>query len=614
MPTYASVYVSIYTLCKRVIYSFPDIVTQVNATSRRVLRLPRNNLDNRATGSILGGLGLLTAVVTLMDMVSTPTGIGFIFSGHFLLNAFPAILIFAVFLALTGRTGISAATAIVSCGILYLFNGLKYIYWDSVIVPADLHLLLAPADFMRTVLAGLNSTTGPGIALLIMAAIFILSLAWIRGRRGKPLSRPFRTAVLCAAATASAGLYWGRGDATPILDRMGISQSIWKIELQLEYGLFNHLYLTSALNGFDPTMFGGDPELAIAYASSLDRHVVDDGGSLPDIVVLLAESFFDPATLRHGLLDDPLAPIRPGQAGYSASGFTGVHSAGGGTWMAEHSFVTGIPGPEFGPTGRWPFALSDNSSWTIAKALRRHGYGTVLIYPAEDNFIFDSRRVYLELGFDRYYDISDVKDSFGLADGTVDGQILNAVSRTLEEQEGPVFVFALSLDLHHPYLAASGPRRFLDEAIDAPELETYMRRQRDFAGRVASFLADQESGDAPLLFAMFGDHSPPLGKQLSSIGLKDVPGNPLYQTPYFIRSNYRPVGPGMPYLDLSYLAGFILDEAGLDGGEFFRVNAAIRDVCQGRFRDCQADADLIRSYFAYLGDSIAPSPYAGGGK
>ena len=575
--------------------------------------MPRTT-DNRNTASTLGGLGLLTAAVTLMDMVTTPTGFGFIFSGHFLINAVPAVLIFATFLALTRRAGFSAATAVISCGILYLFNGLKSIYWDSVIVPADFHLLLAPADFMRTVLAELNSTTGPALALLIIAMVFILSLIWTRGHPVKSLSPALRAAVLCAVATASAGLYWGRGEAAPILDRLGIVQSIWNTELQLQYGLFSHLYLTSALNGFDPTMFNGEPKIAIAYAASLDRNVTDNDGPLPDIVVLLAESLFDTATLKHGLLADPLAPIRAGQTEYSASGFTGVHSAGGGTWMAEHSFVTGIPGPEFGPTGRWPFALSDDSSWTIAKALRRHGYATVLIYPAKDNFIFDSRRVYQKLGFDRYYDINDVKDSFGLADGTIDGQILNAVSMTLKEQEGPVFVFALSLDLHHSYPAASGPRRFLDETIDAPKLETYMRRQHDFAGKVASFLVDQENRDTPLLFAMFGDHSPPLGKQLSQIGFKDGPGNPLYRTPYLIRSNYRPVRQDMPYLDLSYLAGLVLDEAGLDGGEFLQVNAAIRDACQGRFRDCQADADLVQSYFAYLGDSIAGSPYAAGGK
>lgn len=557
--------------------------------------------------TVFGPPLLLVLAVTAMDMSSTPSSASFILSGHFLLNAAPAMLIFAVSIALSRNMVLSALLASVICSLFYLSNMLKRIFWQAYLAPEDLHLLFAPADVFGVILDHMDTGLIVSMAALLSGLFGALFLAWRDGPKIN-LSDPRSILLLFVAGAIAVTLYAVRRDAAPVLAKLGMTQSIWRLDDQLHYGLFNHLYLTSALNGLDREMFEGDPSRIVEYAGETPPGQPATPLNRPDIVVLLAESLFDPATLRTTLLDDPIGPLRAGGADNRASGLTRVYASGGGTWISEHQFVTGIPGPAYGPTGRWPFALADENTWSIAKAVRRSGYKTVVVYGARDGFIFDSRKTYRDLGFDQYYDIADTEDQFGSADGTADGQVLQAVEKILERESGPVFIFAVSIDLHTPYIPGPGPDRFLGAGVEAPVLEAYMRDQAAFTSRVVNFLDKQDRGTNRLLFALFGDHIPPLGPQMRQIGFREDITEPLYRTPYLLHSTFGALDADLPYLDLTYLPGLILDQAGLDDGEYFRINSMMRDLCDGHLRDCDIDPELIASYYAYLAQNIAIEP------
>lgn len=557
--------------------------------------------------AVVGPPLLLVLAVTAMDMGSTPTRASFILSGHFLLNAGPAMLILAVAIALSRNAAFSAILAGVICSVFYVSNTLKRIFWNAYLTPDDLHLLFAPADVLGVIADHLNTALVMALAGMLLGLLGALFLAWRDGPKIN-LSAARSVLLLFFAGAIAVTLYAVRRDAEPTLARLGMTQSIWRLDDQLTYGLFNHLYLTSALNGLNREMFEGDPSRIVEYASEKPPRLSARPRKPPDIVVLLAESFFDPATLQTTLLADPIGPLRAGGANNRAFGLTRVYTSGGGTWISEHQFVTGIPGPTYGPTGRWPFALADENTWSIAKAVRRSGYKTIVVYGARDDFIFDSRNIYRGLGFDRYYDIDDVEERFGPADGTADGRVLHAVSRILEEESGPVFVFAVSVDLHTPYIPTPGHGRFLGAGMEAPTLEAYLRDQAMFTSKVANFLDKQDREKGRLLFALFGDHIPPLGRQMSQIGFREGIKEPLYRTPYLLHSTYGSLNADIPYLDLTYLAGLILDQAELNSNEYFRINSMMRDLCDGHLRDCDVDRGLIDSYYAYLAQNIAIEP------
>ncbi len=551
-----------------------------------------------------GPLLLLVLAVTVMDVTTTPTSFRFFLSGHFLLNAIPAVLLFAVGFALTRVASFAAIAAGSVCGLFYLVNNLKYLYWNEYLFPADFQLLVLIDNLVLTAVGLLDMRltllfAGLGVGTAIAFVICVRS-----GRRIE-FSLAARAATLLIVAASSLTLYIGRSEAEPVLKSLRITQSIWRVEDQLRYGLFNHLYLTSALTGLNPEMFEGRASTIVDYSRRQPTKAQSGSETPSDVVVLLAESLFDPETLRTELRADPLAGLRAGEAKNRAAGLVRVHSAGGGTWISEHTFLTGIPGPAFGPSGRWPFYLADENTWTVARAFGAQGYKTYALYPVSGNFIFNVRATYPSLGFDTFIDIDEIRARYGKADGTIDGQIFNAIERILLDEPGPVFIFAVSMDLHHSYDRITGTTQFLSETIELPKLDEYFRRQSVFSAKVAGFLDRRDQQKKHLLFALFGDHVPPLGSEMKIIGFREDVQDPLYSTPYLLHSTFRELDVDLPYLDLSYFAGLVIDQARIDGGEYFQVNSIVRDFCRGQFENCEAEADLMRSYHAYLGENIA---------
>ena len=110
------------------------------------------------------------------------------------------------------------------------------------------------------------------------------------------------------------------------------------------------------------------------------------------------------------------------------------------------------------------------------------------------------------------------------------------------------------------------------------------------------------------------NHSPPLREDFLKTGFDSGLKAPLYKSFYMLRGAFGNIGADFPFLDLSYLPSLVIDHAGIDGGEYFRVSSAMRDLCEGRFADCRADENLVRSYFTYLAANIASKPMDHRGK
>lgn len=550
----------------------------------------------------------LILVLTLLDMVATPTHAQFILYGHFLFNAVPAILIFTAAIGISCNPGFSAVLASMTCALFYLLNGLKLYFWDEYLFPSDFFLLLSLDDALPIMAENTGFWLGLAFLVIAVSVPVALAVAWRRGVRTN-LTPSARASAIFMSGALALGLYAVRGEAEPVMRQLQMTERVWKIKTQVRYGLFNHLYLTNAVSGLNMAMFEGSPDTVANYAANrpTTRAKLDEP---PNIVALLAESFFDPKILQAELLADPMRDLRTGGNPNRSSGLTRVHTFGGSTWVSEYTFLTGIPAPLFGPAGRWPFAFADSDTWTIARALKEIGYKTFALYATTDDFVFMSRPVYLGLGFDHFLAIDDIRERFGEADGTVDGQILNAIDKILSEESGPVFIFASTFDLHSPYVEASGARRYLDASLESPQLNEYFRQQAVISEKVGQFLDKLDRGSGKLLFAMFGDHLPPIRGELEQIGFRESLLEPLYRTPYILHSTYGGVDAIPPYLDLSYLAGLVLDQAGLNSGEYFHVNSVMRHMCGGRFVACEAEKGLLQSYHAYLGTNITLAPNA----
>jgi hypothetical protein len=283
--------------------------------------------------------------------------------------------------------------------------------------------------------------------------------------------------------------------------------------------------------------------------------------------------------------------------------------------QAEYSLLTGVPTSVIGQGGQWPFSsLVTESTWSLAKQLKSIGYRTIAVYPASGS-LFNARRAYEMLGFDEFIDIHqfDPEEDFG-ARYVTDAAIARKVMESVSGGSQPVFVMALTMETHGPwsFRDGAGERRhrivsnLSDDSLDV--LDDYVHRLRSVERLATTIHEYLEAQDRPFVFSLFGDHLPAMFEIFDEVGFQDdlVPsGDPHFQTPYFVIGNTATDAlPRERNVDVSFLGSLVLDAAGVDRGEFFRMSSKYREFCSGSFNSCRAGDAYLRSYQQILYDVL----------
>ena len=120
---------------------------------------------------------------------------------------------------------------------------------------------------------------------------------------------------------------------------------------------------------------------------------------------------------------------------------------GGGTCNSEFEFLTGASMGNMGG-GVYPYVLYDLEGVdNLASYFRGLGYGTHAIHPAEAaNWRRD--RIYEQLGFDTFDDITTMEDADAFRDLVTDRATYERVLEKIDEGEGPQFVFDVTIQNH----------------------------------------------------------------------------------------------------------------------------------------------------------------------
>ena len=237
---------------------------------------------------------------------------------------------------------------------------------------------------------------------------------------------------------------------------------------------------------------------------------------LPNVLVVLAESTFDPGAVFRlkGKWNDEL--FRPGEQ-TAASGLLRVNAVGGGTWITEFETIVGLDSRLFGYSGMYTHAsLSPFVDRSIATYLRDHGYRTWAFFPHRGNF-YNARNAYASYGFERIFDSADLGKGDWFEN---DVEMAASVAATIgEEPEQPLFGYVVLLENHAPHEcgaddASSFPALFADTDDFVPNcaLDEYLRRLGSTAAAVRSlteYLGGIEARTGrPFVLLVFGDHQP----------------------------------------------------------------------------------------------------------
>jgi len=237
---------------------------------------------------------------------------------------------------------------------------------------------------------------------------------------------------------------------------------------------------------------------------------------LPNIMVVLAESTFDPGATFHlrGKWNDAL--FRAGE-NTAANGLLRVNAMGGATWITEFETIVGLDSRLFGYSGMYTHAsLSPFVDRSIAFYLRQHGYRTSAFFPHGGNF-YNARNAYTNYGFETILDSGDLgRGAWMETDREMADSVRTAMGPT---PPAPFFSYALFIENHSPHDCGVGHTvgfavRFVDTQDFTPNcaLHEYLRRLDSTTAAVQSlqsYLADIEARTGrPYVLLVFGDHQP----------------------------------------------------------------------------------------------------------
>lgn len=277
----------------------------------------------------------------------------------------------------------------------------------------------------------------------------------------------------------------------------------------------------------------------------------------PNIIILMNESFTDPARYKNAGYTEDLTPFFHSLQQTCINGYIMGNQFGGGTANTEFDVLTGFT-VAYMPQGGVPFQQYFNVDQpSYVSYLKAQGYNTLAVHSYEKHF-WNRDTAYPSMGFDDFIaDDEFPRDAERKRGYISDLEVSKMIIRQYEENEAsgkPFFVHAVTVQNHVEYQ----PDQYSDEdeitltsnpffAEQAGAFVTYLTGLK-YADQALEYLVDYfDSIDEPTIILFFGDH---LGK-IGSYGAVDYMTAgylaneesaqntfDFYSTPYVVWDNY----------------------------------------------------------------------------
>ncbi len=505
-----------------------------------------------------------------------------------------------------GRPAFGVLVASLLLGVIWLASSLKVAYLREALLAPDLRYLAA--TFSSEVIAHYPGMLRKSLIALLGGGA-LATLLWRLESPGlwRARRRRRRLGMTLLASLPLAACLWPRGPFTDVY-----AVPTWEF---ISNGARNPI--TTFISSFSrmelvlPVRSSGGDRAQWQLPAAVAPQAT---GNAPDIVAVLEESTLDPRQWAACTSPRCRFDLFEPDAATRGYGDLRVHTWGGATWTSEFAFFAGLPHTVFGAAGIYaPYNIVPRLAYSLPRQLKALGYRTIAIYPMGKEFV-GAATAYRDYGFDEFHDASEL----GLHWESTDSDLMQHVQALYAARRGtatgPLFVMVPTMRQHgpHDYPLARLPPPWneppapqLDERANR-NLGTYLYRmhQSDLAlSQLRQFLF--ASGN-PVLLVHFGDHQPSfdgLEQTLRRARVAASPAAALYDTYYRIDTNF-PAAPWSPpdELDLAFLGGVVLQQAGLPLDDYFQANAVLRERCRGLFDACPAP--VLADYFGHVFDAL----------
>ncbi len=274
-------------------------------------------------------------------------------------------------------------------------------------------------------------------------------------------------------------------------------------------------------------------------ASSNDE--VEEESSLPNIIVVQLESFFD-VTEMDGIqfTTDPIPFFHSLCEDYT-SGYLSMPSVGAGTANSEFEVITGMDIDYFG-LGEYPYKtiLQNSTCESIAYNLEESGYVSYAIHNNDGSF-YDRNIVYPKLGFSCFVPMEYMYDLTYTETGWAEDKCLTTyIEKIISDEDDSAFIYTVSVQGHGSYPDEEIIENPLVDILSMPEGKEDMYEQYLYyvnqLYEMDMFLDElvealENSGEECVL-VLFGDHLPSL-----DITEEELLSGDLYLTKYVVWDN-----------------------------------------------------------------------------
>lgn len=472
-------------------------------------------------------------------------------------------------------------------------------------------------------IAGMNKaslTLSRGSILAIIGAAFWLIAAWFFSR---PLRLRWRWSLLGAPASALAFclLFWAGADAV-VFSPLGVGlgqnrpQAMINAVCGVPLGLWRSV-LGLGRQASDPPaetppnlgeLLSDPPATRNPTQTDGPEATPPPEAKQPNIIMILSESFFDVTRLKGvTFAQDPLPEFHAlRQEGVSGTFYT--RSLGYGTSNIELAIMTGLNTNLLGDWDLYSYAPETFSRVPAVPALlKENGYYTSMVHMFNDS-IYHRKTLFQYLGFEDmffsedfaklYPPAAEAPDYYGYIQSRISGTyysddlmsdvLIAQFEKMSAEYDGPLFLYASSMEAHTPYSSNKYSRREL--TVDpvssltgeaATALLMYSQTVANASASLGKLVDYFRTVDEPVVIVFYGDHRPGLGLAdggtvYSSLGM--APENywngsvetfkELYSTDYLIWANDPSLLPGEPGstwdTSCNYFGAAVLDLARVD--------------------------------------------------
>lgn len=320
-------------------------------------------------------------------------------------------------------------------------------------------------------------------------------------------------------------------------------------------------------------------EREVSARSRETKSVLEDN-EMPNVIVVLLESFIDPAEVKFlNCSENPVPNFTKLTKKYT-SGYLKVPVVGAGTANTEFEILTGMNMKYFG-TGEYPYktVLQNNACESVAGVLNKNlGYKTHVVHNNGGNF-YSRANAFSKMGFDTFTskELMNITEFTPLGSWATDNILVSEVKKAMDATDDPDFVYTITVQGHgayptekvieNPEITVSGTG---SEATDN-QWEYYVNQIHEVDKFIGDLITDVSKRDEKTMVVFFGDHLPSL-----DLEAKDMKSGSIYKTRYATWNNF-----GLEKEDNNttsyHLLADTLNSVGIHEGTMFKYQQSCRE-------------------------------------